>query len=201
MTNTLLGTCQNCGKPASNRNAKFCGPECRNAPVYRICGNLKCATQFNAGRTRRLYCSERCRSANLRDPLTQPSCIIPKCGRVTKAKGYCDAHLVRLTEGRSLDDPIRTYEHPDGTVLPASHGYMRIKIDGDWLLEHRYHMAISLGRDLLPDENVHHKNGDRSDNTLENLELWTVSQPAGQRVQDKIDWAIEFLANYGYEVR
>lgn len=37
------------------------------------------------------------------------------------------------------------------------------------------------------------------DNRIENLELWTTQQPSGQRVEDKINWAINFLKEYGYE--
>jgi len=43
-------------------------------------------------------------------------------------------------------------------------------------------------------------NGDKLDNRIENLELWTRSQPAGQRVEDKIAWARDFLIQYGFEV-
>ncbi|CAN5148776.1 hypothetical protein BH23ACT9_BH23ACT9_17230 [soil metagenome] len=57
-------------------------------------------------------------------------------------------------------------------------------------------MERLLGRELGRDENVHHRNGQRSDNRPENLELWSTSQPPGQRIEEKIAWAIEFLGRY-----
>jgi hypothetical protein len=57
-------------------------------------------------------------------------------------------------------------------------------------------MEQSLGREMYDDENVHHKNGLTGDNRPENLELWTTSQPCGQRVEDKIIWAVELLRRY-----
>jgi hypothetical protein len=69
-----------------------------------------------------------------------------------------------------------------------------------YIHEHRYLMSEKLGRPLRAGENIHHINGIRHDNRIENLELWTTQQPAGQRVDDKIEWAKSFLESYGYEI-
>jgi hypothetical protein len=57
-------------------------------------------------------------------------------------------------------------------------------------------MEQKLGRSLLPHENVHHINGNRLDNRVENLELWSTKQPPGQRIEDKIAWARSLLKQY-----
>lgn len=71
-------------------------------------------------------------------------------------------------------------------------GYMRRGA----IREHRVVMEEHLGRKLIPGETVHHKNGVRHDNRIENLELWVSHQPSGQRIEDLLSWADEIIERY-----
>ena len=77
-----------------------------------------------------------------------------------------------------------------------SYGYVLIYHNKKRLLEHRVIMENHMGRKLFSHESVHHKNGNKTDNRLENLELWSTFQPSGQRIEDKIKYAKEILAMY-----
>lgn len=90
----------------------------------------------------------------------------------------------------------RQFDPENPTWRVASDGYVIASSPDGEIRQHRWLMERHLRRELADHETVHHKNGIRDDNRIENLELWSTSQPAGQRVVDKLEWCRDFLAQY-----
>ena len=85
-------------------------------------------------------------------------------------------------------------KNTDGYILiykPEHPSYKK-----NYVPEHRLNMEEKIGRYLIDEEIVHHINGIRDDNRIENLELWSTNHPKGQKVEDKIKWCINFLKKY-----
>lgn len=121
----------------------------------------------------------------------RPQCAVQDCNKKAGTTKYCFMHAQRLYTHGKLGSPHRLLAASGaGTVR---NGYRIIRKQ----FEHRVIMEMMLGRKLKNHEAVHHKNGQRADNRPENLELWSKSQPPGQRVEDKIKWCWEFLRQYG----
>lgn len=122
-------------------------------------------------------------------PAKRFPCTVEGCERNIEARGFCTMHYSRWQEGRDIGDatPLRA---PAGAGHTDTHGYRVITVAGVKIKEHRYVMEQMLSRALLPREDVHHRNGVRTDNRPENLELW-VYQPRGQRVEDLVAFVID----------
>lgn len=110
-----------------------------------------------------------------------PECALPKAYNSALCRSCSSTNRPRPTNG----------------ITRHCKGYVYIlTIDRGYVFEHRLMMERVIGRKLLPNENVHHKNGVRDDNRPENLELWVKPQPSGQRASDLVLWAREILAIY-----
>lgn len=131
------------------------------------------------------------------------TCSFDKCEKPHKGNGLCSGHNYQMKKFGSLKELKTNHPGEWGQWYVNGSGYLmrtktvnKVRISQ---LQHRYLMEQKIGRPLLDNENVHHINGIRTDNRLENLEIWVSSQPSGQRVKDLVDWAKDILERYGNE--
>lgn len=159
--------CEGCGSLFHPyiREQKFCQWRCylgRIARKPKPCP--QCGLQFQPANRQAQFCSKECANNALKANCG-PKSQFWRGGKYANGRGYTTINITTLS--------------PEDHALAVTPNRKLSTV-----LEHRLVMARHLGRQLLKSEIVHHKNGVRNDNRIENLELWTTAHPAWQRKGD-----------------
>lgn len=154
--------------------------------MIKTCANKSCAREFMPSSRHRLCPS--CRNKKYRREC--------KCGKSIQKKSSMCVECSNTIKNKESAKPEghKTY-HKKGYVMVKSPTHPRAS--QNFVFEHILVMEKHLGRYLEPGENVHHINGIKDDNRIENLELWIRPQPSGVRAKDAVEWAKEILVKYG----
>lgn len=163
--------------PKKRNSGMYCSDACRNIGRHKrvVLTCPKCGTEFWVNEAR----AQRAEAKGLRIACSKA------CGyEEIRGKGEAVGQTSLHTSGYVL---VNLPDHP--TVQARNKLY---KSHNNYVREHRVVMEQALGRTLYPWETVHHKNGIRHDNRIENLEVWVKNHPAGQ-TNEYLDYVLILL--------
>ena len=192
-----------CSVVCSNKNRVK--PKERLDRVCEVCGKSFIADGQRSPKFNR-FCSRACGGKGRRHHKDHPC---PVCGKIFRARArgrgmktnlccsvVCRGKHYRMEKNKNWKG---------GRFISKTVGYVQIYIPRHpaagtfgYVSEHRLVMDKKIGRYLFPFESVHHRNGIKTDNHQDNLELWTKpGHGSGQRVIDLAEWVVK---NYRNEV-
>lgn len=127
-----------------------------------VCGKRAYKSRAKLEIVKGRYCGMPCYRLGSRERVRR---TCPKCGNEFEAWPSRKQKYCQLRCRIRLGQPSNTVD-----------GYLEKRIDGRNKRLHRIIMGQHLGRKLERWEHVHHINGDKKDNRLENLEVLTASE-------------------------
>ena len=197
--------------------------------ICHTCGKSFKNFPSNIKKNKNTYCSQKCHY-DKRSENNLSNCVLCTISLDPKRRGfykdYCKNcyNRERLKNNPEIKEKVQTSQRNfhrikighavNNTLMRAKNGsgsfgsgykyfykpeHPNSSKDGK-VAEHVLVMSKFLDRPMHKGETIHHKNGIRHDNRIENLELWSKKHPPGQRIYDQIKWAIELLEKYGHTV-
>ena len=108
--------------------------------------------------------------------------LCPSYGK--KASIETRVKMSKIQQQRAYEKRKRVKHHSQGYNLVYYPNHPAKDVSG-YVLEHRVVMESHLGRFLFPDEIVHHLNGNKADNRIENLQLMTNKEHASYHMKKR----------------
>lgn len=134
-----------------------------------------CNKQFTDS-DKRKYCSKQCQTKGITKPNEERLCSCG-CGAKLIRKRFSKLHPKSYVRGHQFKGKLN-YNWKSGRYTATESGYVfvndKIHPNADrrgYVREHIKIMTEFIGRALCEGEVVHHKNGNKQDNRIENLEL------------------------------